>query len=150
MKIVNAPRNDRDRTPPDPPAVADHLAGLPEDRRAILTRVHDVIRRTAPELEPALWGNMLGYGSYHYRYASGREGDAYVVGLASQKQYVSLYLCATVDGGYLAEENADRLGQKVSVGKSCIRFKKLDDIDLDVVAELVRTAADSIPGTVDG
>ena len=67
------------------------------------------------------------------------------MGLASQKQYVSLYLCATVDGGYLAEENADRLGAKVSVGKSCIRFKRLSDIDLEVVAELVRTAADSVP-----
>ncbi len=87
---------------------------------------------------------MLGYGSYHYRYATGREGDAFAIGLANQKQYVSLYLNATVDGAYLAETNAGRLG-KVSVGKSCVRFKKLDDLDLDVVAELVRTAADSVP-----
>ena len=132
------------RAPADPPAVAEYLAALPEERRGAVSRVHEVIRRAAPELEPALWGKMLGYGKYHYRYATGREGDFYVVGLANQKQYVSLYLCATVDGAYLAESNAGRLG-KVSVGKSCIRFKKLEDLDLDVVAELVRAAADSVP-----
>jgi uncharacterized protein YdhG (YjbR/CyaY superfamily) len=120
--------------------VKDFLAALPEDRRAVLTRVHEVIRTAAPELEPAVAGNMIGYGPFHYRYASGREGDTYVVALASQKRHVSLYLNAVVDGAYVAEANADRLG-KVSVGKSCIRFKALDDLDLAVVAELVRTAA---------
>ena len=132
------------RVPADPPAVVDFLTSLPDERRGAVSAVHEVIRRAAPELEPALWGKMLGYGTYHYRYASGREGDFYVVGLANQKQYVSLYLCAAVDGAYLAETNAGRLG-KVSVGKSCVRFKKLEDLDLDVVAELVRTAADSVP-----
>ena len=130
------------RAPVDPPAVTEFLAALPDERRPTVTRVHEVIRSAAPDLEPAVWGKMLGYGAYHYRYASGREGDAYVIGLASQKQYVSLYLNATADGGYLAEANAERLG-KVSVGKSCVRFKRLDDLDLDVVADLVRTAADS-------
>jgi hypothetical protein len=126
----------------DPPEVAEFLADLPEDRRAILTRVHEVIRTSAPQLEPAVAGKMLNYGPFRYRYATGREGDAYVVSLASQKQYVSLYLCSVVDGAYLAEANADRLG-KVSVGKSCVRFKKMEDLDLDVLAELVGTAAEN-------
>ena len=86
---------------------------------------------------------MIGYGFMHYRYQSGREGDWFVVGLANQKQYVSLYLCAAIDGQYLAEANAARLG-KVSVGRGCIRFKKLDDLDLNVVGELVRTTADAV------
>lgn len=128
-------------TPGTPQPVAAFLAALPEDRRPILQAVHDVIRAAAPTLQPTMWNTMIGYGSYHYRYASGREGDWFVVGLANQKRYVSLYLCATVDGSYLAEANAQRLG-KVSVGKSCIRFRRLADLDLDVVAELVRTAAD--------
>ena len=124
----------------DPPEVAEFLAALPDDRRAVLQRVHEVIRSAAPQLEPAVTGKMLGYGPFHYRYATGREGDTYVVSLASQKQYVSLYLCAAVDGSYLAEANAARLGN-VSVGKSCVRFRKVEDLDLDVLAELVRTAA---------
>ena len=52
---------------------------------------------------------------------------------------MSLYICAAEDGGYLAEQNAERLG-KVSVGKSCVRFTKLDNLDLDVAAELCRRA----------
>jgi hypothetical protein len=56
---------------------------------------------------------------------------------------VSLYFCAADDEGYLAEANRERLG-KVNVGKSCVRFKRLDDLDLDVVAELSRRAADLV------
>ncbi len=141
-RLLSAEGRRRAKAPADPPAVAEFLAALPEDRRAILTRVHEVIRTAAPTLKPEVAGNMLNYGPFHYRYASGREGDTYVVSLASQKQHVSLYLCATVDGAYLAEANAARLG-KVSAGKSCVRFKKVEDLDLDVVAELVRTAAEN-------
>ena len=53
---------------------------------------------------------------------------------------MSLYICAADDDGYLAESNAERLGQ-VSVGKSCIRFTKLENLDLDVAGELCRRAA---------
>ena len=88
-----------------------------------------------------MWDGVLGYGSYRYRYASGREGEWFVVGLANRKQYISVYLSAEEDGAYLAETNAPRLG-KVSVGRSCIRFRRLEDIDLGVLGELVRRAAD--------
>ena len=130
------------KAPADPPEVRAFLAALPEDRRPTLTRVHEVIRAAAPELEPAVTGAMLGYGPFRYHYASGREGDAYVVNLANQKRHVSLYFNATVDGAYVAEANAGRLGN-VSVGKSCVRFRTVDDLDLDVLAEVVRTAAAS-------
>jgi hypothetical protein len=61
--------------------------------------------------------------------------------LAPQKNYAGLYICAiNKDGKYYAEANQDRLG-KVSCGRSCIRFKKLDDIHLDVVAEIVEEVA---------
>ena len=125
----------------DDPVVAAFLADLPEERREFVQRVHDVVRRTAPQLTPALWGSTLGYGSYHYRYASGREGAWFVIGVASTKTGVSLYLSATEGGSYLAEANKDRLG-KVSVGRSCIRAKRVDDLDFDVLAELVRRATE--------
>ena len=83
---------------------------------------------------------MLGYGKFHYKYASGREGDTSVIGLASQKNYISLYILAEKDGVYLAEANKEKLG-KVSVGKSCIRFKKLEDLNLKVAMQLAKTAA---------
>ena len=53
-----------------------------------------------------------------------------LIALAAQKRHLSLYVCAVVDGGYLAEARADRLG-KVSCGKSCIRFTSLDAVDAD-------------------
>ena len=83
---------------------------------------------------------MLGYGPYHYKYASGREVDWFVVCLASQKNYISLYICTCDDGGYLVENNMERLG-KVSTGKSCVRFKKLEDLNLKVAIELVKKAS---------
>ncbi|HSL57646.1 MAG TPA: hypothetical protein VK866_07385, partial [Acidimicrobiales bacterium] len=58
-------------------------------------------------------------------------------------RYVSLYLCAADDDGYLAERNADRLG-KVSVGRSCIRVTRPEHLDREVAAELVRSAADLV------
>lgn len=122
-------------------SIDKHIASLPDGRRDAVQAVHDTVRAAAPELEAAMWSEkIIAYGTYHYRYASGREGDWFPIGLANNKGYVSLYICAADEDGYLAEQNADRLG-KVSVGKSCIRFKRLEDIDLDVVAELSRRAA---------
>ena len=123
---------------------AQYIASLPDERRAAVRALHAAIRKAAPGLKPGLQCGMLGYGSYHYKYASGREGDWPVVALASQKQHLSLYLCCADASGYLAEQNKARLG-KVSVGKSCIRFRKLEDLNLKVAMELVQRAAKSKP-----
>lgn len=117
-----------------------YIASLPTERRARVQSVHDGIRKAAPDLKPFIYCGMLGYGPYRYKYASGREGDGAVVALASQKNHLSLYICGTENGEYLAEKNKERLG-RVSVGKSCIRFKKLEDLDLKVALELVKKAA---------
>jgi len=90
-------------------------------------------------------GTMLGYGPFHYRYASGREGDTTLLGLASQKRYISLYVLCANGGRYLTESYAERL-PKASVGKSCVRFARLSDIDPAVLAELVTEAARLGPG----
>ena len=63
-----------------------------------------------------------------------------MISLASQKNYISLYVCSVVDGQYLAEKYKDQLG-KVSVGKSCIRFKQLEDLNLDMVKKLLVESA---------
>ena len=82
---------------------------------------------------------MIGYGSYHYRYASGREGDASLVSLASRKQGISLYVQCETESGYLAERYADRL-PKASIGKSCVRFKRLSDVDREALRDLLEEA----------
>lgn len=95
-----------------------------------------LIHTTLPELERVLENGMIGYGPFHYRYASGREGDSFLLSLTSRKAHISLYVLCTFEGAYIAERYAGRLG-KVSVGKSCVRFKRASDVDQDVLRELL-------------
>ncbi|MGZ8441927.1 MAG: hypothetical protein ACXW6K_00545 [Candidatus Binatia bacterium] len=83
---------------------------MPEPRRKIVSVIHKAIRAALPKLMPDILHVMLGYGPFHYKHASGHEGDWFVVGLASQKNYVSRYICACDKNGYLAEKNKSRLG----------------------------------------
>ncbi|GAA4528214.1 iron chaperone [Amycolatopsis samaneae] len=123
----------------------EYLSGLAEPRRGELRALHELVRATVPELAPTMEFGMPGYGRYHYRYASGREGDWALVMLASNKNYISLYVTSVVGDRYLAESYAERL-PKASVGKSCVRFKRVSDVDTAVLAELLREAAAHPPG----
>jgi hypothetical protein len=128
---------------PDATTLTAYLAALPPDRKVALTTIHRAIRKAVPKLKAGICHGMLGYGIGPYRTKSGSTGEWFKVGLASQKNYISLYICACDENeGYLAENNKERLG-KVNVGKSCIRFKKLEHLDLEVALELVRKAAES-------
>ena len=94
-------------------------------RRADAWRVLDLMREVTGE-PPKMWGaSIVGFGSYHYRYASGREGDWLVVGLAPRKQNLVIYIMPGFAryGALLA-----RLG-KFRTGKSCLYVNKLDDVD---------------------
>jgi uncharacterized protein YdhG (YjbR/CyaY superfamily) len=119
---------------------AEYIAAVEDGRREDIQKLHDLIRRVAPELEPTMEFGMLGYGTYHYKYKSGREGDWMKLGVANNKNYISLYCCGMVDGAYVAEGFKDRL-PKADIGKSCVRFKRLSDLDQDVLDELIRTTA---------
>ncbi len=124
-------------------AVEEYIESLPDERRESVRTVHERVRAEVPELDVKMWKQFIGYGTYRYRSASRREGEWFVIGLTNNKRYVSLYICAADDDGYLAEKNAERLG-KVNVGKSCVRFTKLENLDLDVAGELCRRAAQMV------
>jgi len=117
----------------------EYIEALPEPRRTEIRRLDALIRETLPDAERGMEGSFLGYGPFHYRYPSGREGDTHLVSLASRSNGISLYVLCARDGRYLAEEHAERLG-KADVGKSCVRFKRVDDLELDGVRELLREA----------
>jgi hypothetical protein len=119
--------------------VTEFLAAMSERNRAEAKRVHALIRRVAPSLKPGVMSGMLGYGKFHYRYPTGREGDTALLMLADRAGGLSLYVNCVSGDRYLAEKYAKRLG-KVSCGKSCIRFKKLDDLNEDALAALIREA----------
>jgi hypothetical protein len=118
----------------------EYIAGVEESRREDIQALHDMVRAEAPELEPTMEFGMLGYGKFHYTYKTGREGDWMKVGIANNKRYISLYCCAADDDGYVAERFKDRL-PKADIGKSCVRFKRLSDLDEAVLRELIRATA---------
>ncbi len=117
----------------------EYITLIPEPRKQEIETLHALIQKTVPSLKPRILSGMIGYGSYNYRYASGREGDWSLIALASQKNYISVYVCSMEKDKYLAEIYKDKL-PKASIGKSCIRFKKLADIDLTVLTEIIKKA----------
>lgn len=117
----------------------EYISLLEEPRKSEIQTVHKLIRKTVPDLKPFIISGMIGYGAYRYKSASGREGEWAVIALASQKNYISLYVCSVKDGHYLTEEYKALL-PKTSIGKSCIRFKKVADIDIKVVEKMLKEA----------
>lgn len=126
--------------------IKEYIAALPKERKEPILFLHTFIQKASPKLRPHFAYNMLGYGSFKYKNYQGKVIDWPVVALASQKHYMSLYICAMDKGEYLAEKFKPKLG-KVSVGKSCIRFKKIADLNLPVLKELLKRAAKS-PGLI--
>lgn len=100
-----------------------------------LEKLDQMIRDELPDLKPLFFtgmsGGMLGYGMRPYLSKSMKEpGEWPLLALAAQKNYISLYVCAVVGGSYMAERYESQLG-KVNCGKSCIRFKKIEDLNLE-------------------
>lgn len=86
-------------------------------------------------LEPKMWGNsIVGFGSYHYKYESGREGDWFLTGFSPRKQALTVYIMAGF-GKY--NKLMARLG-KYKTGKSCLYIKKLSDVDQEVLKSLIQ------------
>lgn len=111
-------------------------------RRAEIEKLHKLIRKTVPKLKPFIISGMVGYGPFHYKYASGREGDWATILLASQKNYISVYVCAAKDGKYVAEKYKKQL-PKASIGRSCVRFKRVADLDEKVLVKMLLEAEKS-------
>ena len=106
-----------------------------ETRRADAFRLVEIMREETGE-EPYMYGpSIVGFGTYHYKYESGREGDAPASGFSPRKAQMVVYLI----GGYekIYPDLLDRLGP-YKVGKSCLYFKKLADLDESVLRQMIR------------
>ncbi len=126
--------------------VKEYLVSVPKERKADIKFLHKFIQKASTKLKPYFAYNMLGYGKFPYVNYKKEKIDWPVVALASQKNYISLYVCALDGKVYLAEKYKKDLG-KVSVGKSCIRFKKLEDLNLPILKKVLIAAATK-PGLV--
>lgn len=121
--------------------VAGFLNGIePAWKREDAQRL-DALFREATGFAPAMWGpSIVGYGRYHYVYASGREGDFLATGFSPRAQSFSIYIMpGYADFGGLLK----RLG-KHSTGKSCLYVKRASDIDEDVLRELIRAGLEDL------
>lgn len=125
--------------------VEEYLESLPEDRRAALSTLRATLLKALPEgyAEGMQYG-MIGYFVPHSLYPKGYHCDPKqplpFLGLASQKNHMSLYLMCLYQDSQLYrdfEEKWKATGKKLDMGKSCVRFKKIEDVALDVVAETV-------------
>ncbi|MBC7878280.1 MAG: DUF1801 domain-containing protein [Anaerolineales bacterium] len=97
------------------------------------------IMKQATKEEPKMWGaSIVGFGSYHYKYESGREGDSMIIGFSPRKQNITLYISG--DGFEQYDGLMKKLG-KHSIGKGCLYIKKLEDVDTAVLKELVNESA---------
>jgi len=135
----------------EPRTPAEYLAALPDDRREMIEAIRDVVNANLPDgVEEGMQYRMIGWFVPHAVYPDGyhcdRSQPVPFASVANQKNKVSLYLfCMYVHDGQgpgPAEAFAERyrawLGRKPDMGKSCVRFKKLSDIPLELIGEVVR------------
>jgi hypothetical protein len=122
------------KTKPSAASADSFVAALEdENKRQDSLELLDMLRQVTGE-QPQMWGDtIVGFGSYHYVYASGRSGDWFVVGFSPRKQNLTLY----VMGGF--EQHADLLAKlgKHKLGKGCLYINKLQDVDREVLRQLV-------------
>lgn len=112
----------------------------PETRRADAHVLLDLYARVTG-VEPKMWGpSIIGYGSYHYKYESGREGDSPRAGFSPRKAKISIYLMGVycTPEAQAEQERLFGLLGKHSVGKSCLYINRLDKVDIGVLEQLVR------------
>ena len=115
-------------------SVRDYLDAIPEEtKRSDFISLVELISATTG-MEAGLWGDsIVGFGSYRYKYESGLEGDAALVGLAARKNAITIYLCSEFPQ---KDELLQKLG-KHKTGKGCIYIQKLKDIDTEVLSKMV-------------
>ena len=120
-------------------SVAGFLAAVPdEQRRQDARRLCAMMREITGE-PPTMWGtSIIGFGTYHYRYASGHEGDAPLASFSPRRQHLAIYLVGEFGDRY--QSVLARLGPH-QTGKGCLYLKRLDDVDHDALRELVDRSA---------
>lgn len=122
------------KTKPTTVSVASHLNTIEPDQRRKDCKALTAMMKRVTGAAPRMWGpSIVGFGRYHYKYASGHEGDSCVVGFASRKGDISVYLVPGLGG---ADALLGRLGRH-TMGKACLYIKRLADVEMPVLEQLV-------------
>ena len=120
-------------------SVEEYLSMVPADRKKEIDFLHNFIQKAVPKLKPYFASNMIGYGSFYYLDSKKQKKDWPIISLANQKNYISIYVCTVVEDRAAAEKYKKELG-KLSKGVSCIRFKKIEEINLETLKTVLKPA----------
>ncbi len=123
------------KTVPTDLSVEEYLNAIDNpQRKEDCRKIHDLMKEITGR-EPKMWGKtMVGFGTYHYKYESGREGDMLMTGFSNRKQAITLYILGGLKN---RAELLDKLGP-YKTGKSCLYIKRLSDIDINVLTDMIR------------
>lgn len=136
----------QNKTRPTSQSVQSFIDAIENERKRADSIALVQIMREISDEEPRMWGeSMIGFGSYHYQYASGHQGDSFQIGFAPRKAAITLYLM----GMYMYSDDPerdhllDRLG-KHKLGKGCLYINKLADVDIDVLKTIIQRALEQL------
>ena len=128
--------------------VSDYIAAQPEPKRSDMQQLHETVLKLMPGCR--LWfldgkdesgrtvsNPSIGYGTQTTRYADGRTREFYQIGISANTTGISVYLMGLSDRKYLAEKYGERIGQ-ASVTGYCIKFRKLENVNIDVLVDAMR------------
>jgi uncharacterized protein DUF1801 len=122
-------------TRPTEASVEEFLDRVPDDRRREDARRLCAMMQEITGEPPVMWGtSIIGFGTYHYRYASGHEGDSALTGFSPRRQALAIYLVGGFEDRH--QKVLARLGPH-KTGKGCLYIKRLDDVDHDALRELI-------------
>lgn len=124
----------KNKTTKNDGSVADYIAAIaPDQKRADCEKILSMMSEVSG-CEPKMWGaSIVGFGEYHYKYDSGREGDFMRIGFSSRAQNITVYI---MPGYQDFDDELSRLG-KHKMGKSCLYIKRLSDVDEGVLQEMI-------------
>jgi hypothetical protein len=131
------------KTKPSEASVEEYLNAIKDETKRSDSFVILEMMGQATSAEPRMWGSsIIGFGDRHYHYASGREGDWFLVGFSPRKENLTLYLTF---GGLQDIKLLEKLG-KYKTGKGCLYLKRLRDVNIDVLKELIKLTVEKNSG----
>lgn len=126
-------RSTTNKTKPAKQTIAEYIKDLSNEEQRQAKTLLEVFKK-ATTMKPVLWGSMIGFGSYHYKYESGREGDMFATGFAMRKTGPTIYIMP----GYQDYSAILKDLGPHKLGKSCLYVKRVEDINLKILQKLIK------------
>lgn len=120
-------------------SVEEYLLLVPEERKKEIDFLHDFIQKAVPKLKAHYASNMIGYGTFYYLDSKKQKKEWPIISLANQKNYISIYVCTIIEDKAAIEKYKKDFG-KLSKGVTCIRFKTIEEINLDTLKQVLKLA----------